>query len=30
MFLADIGNTHFQIYDGMSVEHLSFAEAIVK
>jgi type III pantothenate kinase len=30
MLLADIGNTHFHIYDGRSVEHLSYAEAIAK
>ena len=28
--MADIGNTHFHIYDGRSVEHLSYAEAIEK
>ncbi|MCF6206634.1 MAG: type III pantothenate kinase [Sulfurovum sp.] len=28
MFLADIGNTHFHIYDGKEVEHLSYADAI--
>jgi len=26
--LADIGNTHFHIYDGERVEHLSYGEAI--
>jgi len=26
--MADIGNTHFHIYDGKRVEHLSYAEAI--
>ena len=30
MLLTDIGNTHFHIYDGRSVEHLSYAEAIAK
>ena len=28
LVLADIGNTHFHIYDGERVEHLSYAEAI--
>jgi len=28
LLLADIGNTHFHIYDGERVEHLSYAEAI--
>ena len=28
ILLADIGNTHFHIYDGESVLHLSYAEAI--
>ncbi|SFV65026.1 Pantothenate kinase type III, CoaX-like [hydrothermal vent metagenome] len=28
MLLADIGNTHFHIYNGKEVEHLSYAEAI--
>ncbi len=29
-FLADIGNTHFHIYDGRRVEHLSYHDAIAK
>jgi len=29
-FLADIGNTHFHIYDGRQVEHLSYHDAIDK
>jgi type III pantothenate kinase len=28
--LADIGNTHFHIYDGREVEHLSYHDAIAK
>ena len=28
LLLADIGNTHFHIYDGERVEHLSYREAI--
>jgi len=28
--LADIGNTHFHIYDGETVEHLSYENAIEK
>jgi len=28
--LADIGNTHFHVYDGKEVEHLSYEDAIVK
>ena len=28
MLLADIGNTHIHIYDGVSVVHLQFGEAI--
>lgn len=28
MLLADIGNTHIHIYDGVSVVHLTFEEAI--
>ena len=28
--LADIGNTHFHIYDGNSVEHLAYDDAIEK
>jgi len=28
--LADIGNTHFHIYDGKNVEHLKYHEAIEK
>jgi len=30
ILLADIGNTHFHIYNGTSVEHLSYEEAIKK
>jgi len=30
MLLADIGNTHFHIYNGKSVEHLSYEDAIRK
>ena len=30
MILADIGNTHFHIYNGESVAHLSYADAIGK
>jgi type III pantothenate kinase len=30
MLLADIGNTHFHIYDGLSVVHLPHQEAIAK
>jgi type III pantothenate kinase len=30
MLLADIGNTHFHIFDGRSVEHLSYEDAINK
>ena len=30
MLLADIGNTHFHIYDGKSVVHLSYDEAVEK
>ncbi len=30
MLLADIGNTHFHIYNGNNVEHLSYDNAIVK
>ena len=30
MLLADIGNTHFHIYNGQSVEHLSYEDAIKK
>ena len=30
MLLADIGNTHFHIYDGKKVEHLSYTDAIAK
>jgi type III pantothenate kinase len=30
MLLADIGNTHFHIYDGNQVEHLSYKDAIAK
>jgi type III pantothenate kinase len=30
MLLADIGNTHFHIYDGKNVEHLSHGDAIEK
>ena len=28
--LADIGNTHFHLYNGTSVEHLSYEEALAK
>jgi len=28
ILLADIGNTHFHIYDGSKVEHLSYEDAI--
>ena len=28
ILLADIGNTHFHVYDGSQVEHLSYADAI--
>jgi len=28
IFLADIGNTHFHIYNGKEVEHLSYCDAI--
>ena len=28
ILLADIGNTHFHIYDGEQVQHLSYAEAM--
>ena len=28
--LADIGNTHFHVYDGEKVEHLSYEDAIGK
>ena len=28
MLLADIGNTHFHIYNGESIEHLSYQDAI--
>jgi type III pantothenate kinase len=28
LLLADIGNTHFHIYDGEKVEHLSYEDAI--
>jgi len=28
--LADIGNTHFHIYDGQKIEHLPHEEALVK
>jgi len=28
--LADIGNTHFHIYDGKRVEHLNYSDAIEK
>ena len=28
VLLADIGNTHFHIYDGLKVEHLSYTDAI--
>ncbi len=30
MLLADIGNTHFHIYNGKNVEHLSYENAIAK
>ena len=30
MLLADIGNTHFHIFDGKTVEHLSYTDAIKK
>ena len=30
ILLADIGNTHFHIYNGTNVEHLSYDDAIVK
>ncbi len=30
VLLADIGNTHFHIYNGHAVEHLSYEEAIAK
>ncbi len=30
MLLADIGNTHFHIYNGSEVEHLSYEEATAK
>jgi len=30
MLLADIGNTHFHIYNGESIEHLSYVDAIQK
>jgi len=30
ILLADIGNTHFHIYNGSKVEHLSYEEAIIK
>ena len=30
MLLADIGNTHFHIFDGKNIEHLCYAEAIAK
>jgi type III pantothenate kinase len=30
ILLADIGNTHFHIYDGKNVAHLSYADAIKK
>jgi len=30
ILLADIGNTHFHIYDGKKVEHLSYEDAIKK
>jgi type III pantothenate kinase len=30
LLLADIGNTHFHIYNGSEVEHLSYEEAIRK
>ncbi len=30
ILLADIGNTHFHIYNGHTVEHLSYSDAIEK
>jgi len=30
VLLADIGNTHFHIFDGTQVEHLSYGEAIAR
>jgi len=30
ILLADIGNTHFHIYDGKNIEHLNYADAIKK
>ena len=30
VLLADIGNSHFHIYDGTKIEHLSYEEAIRK
>ena len=30
MLLADIGNTHFHIYNGKNIEHLSYEDAIDK
>ena len=30
ILLADIGNTHFHVYDGQSVEHFSYADAMHK
>ena len=30
MLLADIGNTHFHIFDGKNIKHLCYAEAIAK
>jgi len=30
ILLADIGNTHFHVYDGKNVEHLSYDDAIKK
>ena len=30
MLLADIGNTHFHIYNGKNIEHLSYDDAITK
>jgi type III pantothenate kinase len=30
LLLADIGNTHFHIYDGQKVEHLTYKNAIEK
>jgi len=30
VLLADIGNTHFHIYDGNSVEHLAYDDAVDK